>query len=168
MKTAHETIPMRPLTLKARTAQDLMSTDLISLRRDASVHEAIALMTDRNFHSAPIIDDNGRPVGVITVTDILIHDREYVRFLKTGDMTPRLDLRNIGEELPADMGIEVVDRTCVEDVMTPAVFTVDQLTPASDVVRKLLDLKVHHLFVSDQDGTLIGVISASDILRQLA
>ena len=155
------------MTLAADTAAELMSPNPISLQRDASVHEAIALMTDRNFDAAPVIDERGRPVGVVTISDIIVHDREYARFLKTGDMTARSDAA-VHARLPEDLGIEIVDRTSVAEIMTPTVFTVVSETPVPEVVRKMLDLKVHHLFVADREGTLIGVISACDILRCLA
>jgi CBS domain-containing protein len=168
MKTLDRLILETRLTLEADTAEDLMSANPISLRKDANVHEAIALLTDRNFDAAPVIDENGRPVGVVTVTDILVHDREYVRYLKTGDMTPRSDIEVFRDVLPEDFGIEVVDRTSVDEIMTPAVFTVDAATSAREVVRKMLELKVHHLFVADGDGVLVGVISSCDILRRLS
>lgn len=166
MATMTRTTRMPRMTLAADKAGDLMSANPISLERDASVHEAIALMTDRNFDAAPVIDEKGRPIGVVTVTDILVHDREYVRFLKTGDMTARSDAQ-VHDKLPEDFGIEIVDRTRVDEIMTPAIFTVTEETPVPEVVRKMLELKVHHLFVADREGTLIGVISACDILRCL-
>lgn len=153
------------LVLQADTAADLMSENPISVRDDASVQEAIALMTDRGFHAAPVIDESGRAVGVISVTDILIHDREYVRYLKTDDTTLSGDLK---ERLPEDMGIEVVDRTMVREIMTPAVFTTRPTALAGEVVREMIAHRVHHLFVADEDGTLVGVISMGDILRKLA
>ena len=168
MTTLTKPVKLPHLTLKADTAADLMSTNPISLRRDAAVHEAIVLLTDRNFDAAPVIDEKGRPVGVVTVTDLLVHDREYVRFLKTGNMTPRGDLEKYSGGIPDDFGIEVVDRTRVDEIMTPAVFTVAVNTPVPDVVRRLLNLNVHHLFVADEDGVLVGVISTCDILRGLA
>jgi len=155
------------LFLQADTAADLMTSNPISLRREASVHEAVALMLDRNFDATPVIDEKGRAIGVVTITDILVHDREYVRVLKSGDTTYRSDLE-VHKKLPADFGIEIVDRTPVEDIMTPVVFSVELDTPASDVVQKILSLKVHHLFVRDEEGTLVGVISTCDILRNLA
>ena len=154
------------MTLAADTAADLMSANPISLERDASVHEAVALMTDRNFDSAPVIDENGRPIGVVTVTDVLVHDREYARYLKTGDVTARSDAK-VHQSLPDDFSIEIVDRTRVDEIMTPAVFTVSADTPAPVAVRKMLELKVHHLFVADRDGTLVGVISSCDVIRCL-
>ncbi|MFL5341301.1 MAG: HPP family protein [Gemmataceae bacterium] len=163
---ALESPPRARLTLRADTAGDLMSPNPISVRHEAGVREAIALLTDRDINAAPVIDDNGRPVGVISVTDILIHDREYAAFLKTSDGTAAGDLRRL-ERMPADMGVEVVDPTKVEDIMTPTVFTVKPETPATVVVQEMLSQRVHHLFVADSEGTLVGVISAGDILRHL-
>jgi CBS domain-containing protein len=167
MSTATKHVHAPRMTLAADFAADLMSPNPVSLRKDASVHEAIALLTDRNFDAAPVIDENGRPVGVVTVTDILVHDREYAQYLKTGDSTPMGDLQVHGRSLPEDFGIEIVDRTAVEEIMTPAVFTVGVDTPAAVAVRQMLDLGVHHLFVADDDGVLIGVISSCDIIRRL-
>jgi len=58
--------------------------------------------------------------------------------------------------------------TRVRDIMTPAVFCVSPEASASRVVRELVDLKVHRLFVVDDLGTLVGVISVLDVLRQMA
>jgi CBS-domain-containing membrane protein len=168
MKSEEATIEIPGLRLDAETAAELMSLNPISLRRDANVHEAIALLTDRNFTAAPVIDENGRPIGVVTVTDILVHDREYVRYLNLDDPTARGDLELHAGHLPDSFGIEVVDRTSVEEIMTPAVFTVPTDMPAADVVGRMLSLKVHHLFVADDDGVLVGVISTCDVLRRLA
>jgi CBS domain-containing protein len=154
------------LTLQADTAADLMSANPISLRENASVQEAIALMTDRGFHAAPVIDEGGRPIGVVSVTDILIHDREYVGYLKTRDVTVASDLR-AHASLPDDMGIEIVDRTVVGEIMTPTIFTIRDTALAGDVVQAMINKQVHHLFVADEGGVLVGVISASNILKKL-
>src|SRR5207237_5413029 len=65
----------RFLTLKARTAADLMTEHVISIPEFAPLHEAIAVLTDRGFSGAPVINEAGRPVGVISRSDILVHDR---------------------------------------------------------------------------------------------
>jgi CBS domain-containing protein len=51
--------------------------------------------------------------------------------------------------------------------MTPAVFCVHTDTPAAKVVDKMLALNVRRLFVVDDDGVLVGVVSAFDVLRGL-
>jgi CBS domain-containing protein len=154
------------LTLHADTAADLMSENPISLREDASVQEAIALMTDRGYHAAPVIDEGGRPIGVLSVTDVLIHNREFVSYLKEADVTVPGDL-HAHPAMPEDMGIEVVDRTTVGEIMTPTVFTIRPTALVGEVVQAMKAHHVHHLFVADDSGILVGVISMGDILRQL-
>jgi CBS domain-containing protein len=151
--------------LEAQRARDLMSINPVSLPRDATVREAVALLADRGFSAAPVIDEAGRPVGVVSRTDVLVHEREYVRHARLGDAADwDAYPRRAAHE---GYSVEVMDPTRVEDIMTPAVFTVVPDTPARDVVRHMVELHVHQLFVVDNDQALVGVISALDVLRHL-
>jgi CBS domain-containing protein len=146
------------LTLMAEIAADMMSANPVSIRAEVTVAEAAALLADRGFGAAPVIDEAGRPVGVISRTDILLHDRQQ--------LPPDCAEGSYGDPPRSGPGfsIEIVDPTLVRDIMTPLVFTVMPDTPADKVVEQMLALKVHRLFVED-DGVLVGVISALDVLR---
>ena len=132
------------LTLDAAQAADLMSANPVSLNADALVTEAVAVMTQRGFSAAPVIDEAGRPVGVLSRSDILVHEREALKSQAPGG-----------------------DRTCVRDIMTPAVFSVPPHLPADKVVEHLLTLDVHQLYVVDDSQAVVGVITAHDVLRHL-
>ena len=133
------------LSLDAVRAADLMSPNPVSLNADALVAEAIAVMTQRGFSAAPVIDEAGRPVGVLSRSDILVHERELLKS-------------------PAQAG---GDAARVRDIMTPAVFSVPPHLPADKVVEQLLTLDVHQLYVVDDSQALVGVITAHDVLRRL-
>jgi CBS domain-containing protein len=141
MKTVPQPEIAPRLVLKGRKAADLMTANPVSIREGATVREAVEFLTRHEISGAPVIDAAGRPVGVLSRADILVHDREAVD--------------------PA------ADAERVRDIMTPAVFCVPPDAPASRVARELVDLKVHRLFVVDDRGTLVGVISALDLLRHL-
>jgi CBS domain-containing protein len=159
------------LTLLADTASDLMSANPVSIADTATVGEAVALLVDRGFHAAPVIDEAGRPVGVVSAGDILRHDREYNRHL---EMVPQYysvsELRlPTGERVPGQgFQVETVDRTPVREIMTPAVFSVPRSATPDLVIREMATLNVHRLFVVDKAGVLVGVISSLDILRKLS
>jgi len=157
------------LTLRAETASDLMTRNPVSVRENATLREAIGLLIDRGYSAAPVIDEAGRPVGVLSRTDILVHDREHVEHLATmPEYYNREELTtDENESLAEGFQVERVDPTRVRDVMTPAVFSVGPETPAVRVVGDMLSLKVHRLFVVDANGVLVGVISALDVLRCL-
>jgi CBS domain-containing protein len=155
--------PTRPFELLR--AKDLMKPNPVSIHRNAGIREALELLTDRGFGAAPVIDEAGRPIGVVSRTDILIHERECVRHACAPDST---DWDLFPESSWTEgFSIEVTDATTVGEIMTPAVFTVALDTPAREVVRRMLALKVHHLFVSDGELALVGVISPLDVMRRL-
>ncbi len=154
------------LVLAAKTAEDLMSRNPVSIRDGTSVKEAAALLLDRGYGAVPVIDRGGRPVGVLSRTDIVRYERERTDYLARGP-AGGADRPVPGERLPGGFQIEDVDRMTVRDLMTPMVFTVKPETPAPMVALEMTARKVHRLFVTDNDGTLVGVVTTSDIVRKL-
>lgn len=152
----------RGLVLDARVAADLMARDPISIRAEASAKEAMALFTEKGITAAPVIDEAGRPIGVLSRSDILIHQTEQARY-RAGE--PEYFFAPTFEPRPADAKEPL--KSTVTDLMTPAVFAVSPDAPVSRVVGDMVGLHVHRLFVVDDDGVLIGVVSAMDVLRRL-
>lgn len=166
------TLPSRVgahLYLRAGTAEEVMSANPWSIREDASVHEAVVFLTDRRISAAPVINEAGRPVGVISEADILRYDREHVEHLHpVPDYFLKSELMlSSGEKLPDDFEIEVGDTTRVGDIMTPVIFAVTPDASIAEVVNELVTRRIHRLFVVDADGSLIGVITTLDLLRRL-
>jgi CBS-domain-containing membrane protein len=143
--TVPPTSDVEPLQLPPLTAADLMSATVVTLRPSATVADALLLFTQKGIHAAPVVDDAGRAAGVVSVSDLLIHEREAV-----ANKTQR---RN--------------DSASISEVMTPAIITIDHAAPAAKVIEKMLGTKVHQLFVVDSAGKLIGVITPLDILAHL-
>jgi CBS domain-containing protein len=138
------------LTLAADTAEEMMMLNPVSIPAETPVAEATAALTDRGFGAAPVIDEAGRPLGVISRADILIHERERLSGAPAA----------VGETATAEP-------IRVRDLMTPAIFSVTPETTARKVIEQMLTLKVRHLFVVDETGILVGVISPLDVLRRL-
>jgi CBS domain-containing protein len=162
------TLEAPSLALHAETAADLMTASPVSIEHDATVREALALFTARRFSAAPVIDSAGRPIGVLSASDILVHDQERTDYLTSGAAVEYAPVQTgDGEPLRFGFHVENVDQTLVCDLMTPGVFSVAPDTPVAKVIEEMLQLRVHHLFVVDAGGTLVGVISPLDFLRAL-
>lgn len=159
----------RRLVLEAETAEDLMTPNPVSISETATIQEAAAFLTDREISAAPVIDEAGHPVGVLSRADIVRHDREVARYLPPSrDFYDKAELRtDAGEKLGSGFQVESTDHGLVRDIMTPTVISVAPTAPALQVVGEMLAFKVHRLFVVDQAGVLVGVISAFDVLRRL-
>jgi CBS domain-containing protein len=171
MKTVQKFVPPpRPPTLRVKTAEELMTPNPVSIREDATVREAVALLIDKGFSAAPVIDEAGRPVGVLSRADVLVHDRESVRYLEAhAEYYDKADLMlGSGETLREGFQVERPDDVQVGEIMTPVVFAVTPDTPARGVIEEMLGYRVHRMFVVDDSGVLVGVISALDVLRALS
>jgi len=167
--TGLKTKPSNCLKLDAETAADLMRENPVSIAESAPLQEAIALLTEHGFSAAPVIDKAGRPVGVLSRSDLITHDREKNDYA-VPEPVYHHDLETLaGHAGGSTKGYQIVnvDRTRVREIMTPAVFSVTPKTPVDTVVREMLALAVHRLFVVDESGVLVGVISSTDILRRL-
>src|SRR5262245_61450077 len=103
------------LILQARTAAELMMPNPVSLHESATVREALSMLLDRRIHAAPVIDEAGRPKGVVSTTDILIHEREQVAMLpRAPEFYSRAELTlGSGEQLPRGFQVQKIDRTKV-------------------------------------------------------
>ena len=133
----------RPLSLAADTAAELMSLAPPAIGHNATFGEALATLIDHNANLIPVVGDRGEPVGVLGLTDLLIHVRASVP-----------DAARVAPATAADL-------------MTPTLFAVDAHTPAAGVVADMVRSRVHHLFVTDGAGKIVGVIGACDVLRHL-
>ena len=131
------------MILQAKTAREMMTPGPYSVDETETVDQAAAFFTERGFGSAVVIDLAGHAVGVITKSDLFVHLRERAAGTKAEPAT-------------------------VREVMTEAVFSVKEDTPARSVVEQLLALNVHHLFVVDPAGVVVGVITPTDVIRKLA
>lgn len=154
MSKVMSNVESRPLMLKVATAGDLMTDNPVSVGVDATVDEAIEMLARKGFSAAPVIDLSGRAVGVVSLADVMCHERE------------RRSVPCLAPE-DADMPGVMAAPTLVRDIMTPVVFSVTPDTSATEVVKLMLDWKVHHLFVIDDHNVLVGVISTLDVLAAI-
>lgn len=157
------------LVLQAETAAELMTPNPVSINAETMVNQAVAFLVERGFSAAPVIDAGGRPLGVLSQSDILTYDRRragYVaahpEYYHQGDLTMRS-----GQFVPAGVSVENLERTRVRDIMTAVVFSVAPEASTRQVIEEMLTRKIHRLFVVDRAGVLIGVISALDVLQHL-
>ena len=104
-------------------------------------------------------DQGGRPIGVLSDP---IFQHQVEQSIASGPsyfVEPSDD---------SDENLGATPHHClVSDLMTPAVFACSLDTPIERVVSDMVGLRVHRLFVVDDAGALVGVISTMDLLKQL-
>jgi CBS domain-containing protein len=153
------------LALLAMTAEDLMTTNPLSIREHATVEEAIAFLTSRGFGGAPVINDAGKPVGFVGKTDLLRHAFHSADESAHGAGHDGAQLMS-----PSAAGSRRALCRCpttVGEIMKTALVVVPRNASMAQVIKKMLTRRVHRVFVIDKTGALIGVVSSLDVLRAL-
>jgi CBS domain-containing protein len=153
-----------------RTAADVMKSPVLSLDSDTTLGDAAAWMSDNQISGAAVLDHTGRPVGVVSLFDIVtslsgleapkggFYRTTYPKFEDGGDGWEK------GWE---DVEPDALKNTPVSEIMTPELHTVEETSSLPDVTRMMYRKHIHRVFVS-RKGTLVGVISTMDVLGVLA
>jgi CBS domain-containing protein len=132
-----------------------------SIDQGVTVRETAEVLQKHGIHVAPVIDAAGRPIGVVSRTDLL----DYWR--RRRDRLAAMALGELEVASPQAKAGSPGDELTVRDIMTPVVFgarTSDSITSA---IEKMLALEVRSVFVTDDDGVLVGTISVFDVLRHV-
>jgi CBS-domain-containing membrane protein len=144
------------------TAADVMTSNPKSIRHTATFRNSNEFLSAYGIHAAPVIDEAGRPIGVVSRTDFVGYwgcDRDRSAALATGE--PTRNATNVG------IYHRVAEPTVMQ-IMTPVVHCVPIDASIAKIMEKFLKLEVRCLFVTDEHAVLVGVISVFDLLRSIA
>ena len=161
---------MKPLTvreLQRLPVKNIMKSAMLTVRDDMRVGDAAAFLTDNEISGAPVTDESGRFVGVISLTDIARDLAEHGQAVH-GRFLRNYYAQGWEDDLDPEDWERLVtgDDRVVRDVMTPTVFTVTEGTPLSELAETMIVGRVHRMFVTDQDH-LVGIVTTLDIVKLL-
>lgn len=129
-------------------ARDVMTSPAVTVRWDATVLEAAALMEEKNIRRLPVVDEENILIGIIS----------------DGDVREALSLYNTTNPYAPDQD-EIL--LAVDEIMATPVHTVGPAEPLRNVVQLLLDYKIGGVPVVDAHNHPLGIITESDIFRLL-
>jgi CBS domain-containing protein len=146
--------------LLSLSAGDLMSRDLVMIPQDMSVRGAARMLSRAEISGAPVVDDQGRCIGVISATD----------FIHWAQGEARPDSSRNACACAAWQIIEEQDfpEGCVREIMTCDPVTAPPETSVGDLARMMLNAHIHRVIVVGRGGRPVGVVSSTDILAALA
>ena len=117
--------------------RDWMSSPVVVVDPDSSVSYAMTLMRRRNIHSVVVdVSEKNPSFGIVTTTDI--RDKIVAEGRNPAEIT-------------------------VREIMSGPIITGSADWTLAECSRVMQKNKFHHLPIADEAGTLIGIISATDI-----
>jgi len=126
--------------------KNLMTPSPIVAILETNYNEALRLMKKNNINHLPIVDNKGRPIGLVTTGGMLRAAPSPVTTLNVFEIASMLDNVTMGS------------------IMVSPVFAVDESCSITNAANFMLMNKIDSLLIT-QDDILVGIITAADIFR---
>ena len=141
--------------------KEVMIKDTVSLRPDNSAYDALALLFKMQISGLPVIDAQGKLVGMFTEKDILSYVLpSYID--KVGRFIYEEDSKSTKKKF-----IEL-SKMKVGQVMRRDVVTTTENTTLCEAARVILTQRARRLPVVDESGKVVGIVARCDILMAMA
>jgi len=127
--------------------RDRMTRNPVLCAADLSVTDAFDLMKKSRIRRMPVVDKNGKLVGIVSDKDLL-------------RVTPSPATTLSAYEIPY-----LLSKVKVNDVMMKKVITVTEDTPIEEAARIMVDNKIGGLPVVNESYAVVGIITETDIFK---
>jgi CBS domain-containing protein len=145
--------------------RDVMTTEVVAFSPDETVQDASARMVDAGVDAGPVVDGDGRVVGMLSSTDLIVRESRWhiptVISILGATLEWPSDKKRFDEDVEKTLGGHVAD------VMHERVYTCSPDDTVETAATLMHDHEVSRLPVLDGDGRLVGIVARGDILRAI-
>jgi CBS domain-containing protein len=135
--------------------RDVMTADPKSVGISSPLRDVVKLLLSSVFTGLPVVDEQGRPIGVITQGDLILK----------GGLPLRLGLLAASDQDRLETIFKQLHSRSAAEVMTTPAITINADRRLVEAVEVMLDKGVKRLPVVDGNGCLAGMLSRLDIFR---
>ncbi len=144
-------------------AKDIMTIDVISVRRSMTVEDFARLLIEHRISGAPVVDESGSLEGIVTENDLIsqnkrLHIPTIIRLFDAYIM--------LGKPGGVEKDLKKMTGSTVGDICTKNVITISPETSIEEIATIMAERKVHLLPVI-AEGKLAGIVGKIDIIRAM-
>lgn len=145
---------------------EVMSKPVVSVSSEMTIEEAARVFVERDISGAPVVDSDGKLLGLVEDDDLVIEDARvhfptYIQIFGGAIPIPG-SVKRFEDEIRASAGL-----TTVGEIMDDKPYMVDASANLEDVATLIKDHHLSRVPVVDGDR-VIGIISRHDIVAALA
>lgn len=141
------------------TVQEIMTTNIISVKADSSAQAVADLIVQHQIHAIPIVNELFELQGIVAEGDFF--------YQHTGPVSMASYLVNrLSKKKTAPEGANLSDIK-VSDIMASPCITIAPSATIEEAGRLLVEKNFNTLPVVDSSNTLVGIVTAHDVLKVL-
>jgi CBS domain-containing protein len=150
----------------SETVADIMQRDPVSVQPSDGVEVVVGLLHEHGLPGLPVVDGDGRLVGIVTENDLLLYDEQ-----EDVEPPPHLEIMGgiiyLGSVKHWEERVRKSLASTVRHLMTEDPVTVSPDAPVKEAGRLIAEHHHNRLPVVDAEGRLLGVVTRVDVLEAL-
>jgi CBS domain-containing protein len=152
------------MMVASQLVQDFMTPNPVTVKPTDSVATVVKILDEQRFRGLPVVDDQGKFVGLISEEDLIVREAPvqsplYLTLL--GSIIYFDSSEKFQQQLKKSLGM------LVQDVMTTKPATTQPQATISEVAQTMLQSRVGQLPVLDDQQKLVGIITRHDLIHAL-
>lgn len=136
-------------------AGDIMQAGVITVSVDTTLRDLVQMLTQKRISGVPVVDSQGNPTGVISLTDVATFVGQNWLKSRTCPQAPMVWEDALGESL---------GETQVAEVMSPFVYFVEKSASLSELAEIMLGHHIHRVLVLEEKE-IVGIVSSLDLIK---
>lgn len=150
--------------MKNKTAKDIMTTDVIVVRKDDNISNVAKLLIKEKIGGVPVVDEEDKIVGIISETDIMKKEK-YVDAPRVINFLEGLIFLDSVKNMEEDLKKIAAYR--VEDLMSKDIIKVHEDDKFDDIANIMIKKSINRVPVVDGNNKIKGIICRYDIIRAM-
>ena len=135
-----------------QTIADVMTSDVVTVDEETSFRRLVGLMHECRVSAVPVVDEDGRILGVVSEADLLVKE------------DPAVFIQHLVDRKAQRVEREKAVAAVAGKLMTAPAVTIGPRATVTEAAHLMRDEHVKRLFVTDESGKVIGVVSRVDLL----
>jgi CBS domain-containing protein len=136
-------------------AASIMQPGVLTVRVDTPLRDLVKILTQRRISGAPVVDLEGKPTGVISLTDIAAYVGQSWLKSNSHSTTPMAWEDALGESL---------GETLVQEVMSPFVYYAEESTGLLELAEMMMEHHIHRVLIV-RETEIVGIVSSLDLIK---
>jgi len=147
--------------------KDIMTNKVLTVNKNMTVKEFVRIMEENKIAGAPVVDDNGNLIGIISVADVIKRSNYINKELAHCEDCVELDPTTGMIEIHKYYTDELFEKN-IGCLMTPKekIISVSPDDDVETVAERFVETPVHRLLVM-KDNKIVGIVSTKDVMKGL-
>jgi len=160
------------MALESILLKDIMSQNVISVKKDTSLKELMELFLNNEISGVPVVNEDDVAIGIVSKSDIIRSEKEIgekIRKEMSDAERPFCESSDAGySQFDVSFQEATYCTSLVANIMQPTVISLEENDTIVKAINVMVTNRIHRVCVNRKNGKVAGIISTFGILKAIA